>query len=159
MAFLDWVGQTRFSIMLGEVAWAIPGIQAVHIMAIAVVFTAAFLLDMRVLGVMAKGQTFGSLAQRFSPWIVWGLVILAATGLLLMVAEPTRAITNKYFQLKMLSLAIVGVMTWRMVAGANKEGSLWSAPEGKGSAQLLAVVSLLLWTAIIAAGRFIAYIG
>jgi hypothetical protein len=156
-AFLDWVGQTRFSLYFGEAAWAIPTIQAVHIMAIAVVLFSGLWLDMRVLGVVGRGQSFLALSRRFAPWIWWGVLVLALTGVLLMIAEPTRAITNSYFQIKMALLAVVAALTWAMAAGAKAEAPLWTAPETRLLPKLVAVISLLLWAAIVTAGRWIAY--
>lgn len=156
-AFLNWVGETGLSLWLGNVPWAISSIQSVHIMAIAVVFTSALLMDLRVLGLAGRGQSLGDLSRRFAPWIGWGLVVLLLTGLLLMVAEPTRAILNKYFQIKMLSLVMVGALTWAMTSGARREGGFWSRPELSAQAKLLAVVSLLLWAVIVTTGRWIAY--
>jgi hypothetical protein len=156
-SFLEWVGTTPLSLMLGNVTWAIPTIQAVHIMAIAAVFTSALLLDMRIFGVVGRDQTFADMTRRFSPWVGWGVLVLLVTGLLLMVAEPTRAITNLYFQIKMAALLVVCAVTWIMTAGAQAGALLWTAPEHKLSAKLVAAVSLLLWAVIITAGRWIAY--
>ncbi len=156
-SFLDWVGRTPLSLYMGETAWTIPTIQAIHIMAVAVVFFSALWLDMRILGVVGKGQSFAAMARRFAPWIGWGVLVLLLTGLLLMTAEPTRAVLNLYFQLKMAALLIVGTLTWAMAAGAKADSPLWGAPETRGTAKLIAVVSLVLWALIVTAGRWIAY--
>jgi hypothetical protein len=156
-SFLDWVGRTPLSLYMGDTAWTIPTIQAVHIMAVAAVFFSAFWLDMRILGVVGRSQSFPAMARRFAPWIGWGVLVLLLTGLLLMVAEPTRAITNLYFQVKMAALLVVAALTWAMAAGAGAGSPLWTAPETRSTAKLVAVVSLVLWALIVTAGRWIAY--
>jgi len=156
-SFLDWVGRTPLSEMFQAQIWMISTLQSIHIMAIAVVFTSALVIDMRMLGVSNRGQGLAPLVGRFAPWIGWGVPVLLATGLLLMIAEPTRAILNLYFQVKMAALVAVVALTWMLVAAVNKNPDAWQAPERRGSAKLLAVASLLLWALIITAGRWIAY--
>ncbi len=48
-AFLDAVGQTPLSQTLQNVGWLIPTIQSIHILALAVVFTSAAIVDLRLL--------------------------------------------------------------------------------------------------------------
>jgi hypothetical protein len=156
-AFLEWVGRTPLSLYFGEAAWTIPTIQAVHIMAVGAVLFSGLWLDMRILGLVGRDQSFAGLSRRFSPWIGWGILVLLLTGLLLMIAEPTRAITNPYFQIKMAALVVVAILTWAMATGAQAHSELWETPERRATPKLVAVVSLLLWAVIVTAGRWIAY--
>lgn len=155
--FLAWVGRTPFSQTLQNELWMVPTIQAVHILALALVFTSALVLNLRLLGVVQKSQSISLLNDRFIPWIGWGVLVLAVTGLLLMISEPTRAILNLYFQIKMAALLIVGGFTWAMAASVAKNPEAWEAPESRSSVRLMAVVSLVLWAVIMTAGRWIAY--
>lgn len=149
-AFLDAVGQTTLSQTLQNVNWLIPLIQSVHIFALGVVFTSAAVVDLRLLGVVAPGQPLRRMSQRFLPVVGWGVALLLLTGLLLMAAEPRRALLNPFFQLKMAALAIVGAMTIAIarMAASEREGAF---------ARPAAILSLALWAVIIALGRWIAY--
>lgn len=155
--FLDWVGTTTLSQTLQNQFWMVPTIQAVHIMAITAVFTSALVLDMRLLGVMHKGQALQRLNTRFMPWIGWGVLVLLVTGVLLMIAEPTRAILNPYFQIKMAALVVVGAITWSLAKAVARSPDAWAEPERNPVAKPLAVASLILWAIIVTAGRWIAY--
>ncbi|HTI66213.1 MAG TPA: DUF6644 family protein [Caulobacteraceae bacterium] len=153
--FLNWVGHTPFSLMLQTQAWMIPTIQSIHILAVALVFTSAAVLDLRLLGVLNAQARLPALVHRFAPWIGWGVLLLAVTGLLNMVAEPTRALLNHWFQLKMLALAIVCALTWGLAAQIKTRPGAWDrAPL---QAKVLAILSLALWAFIVTAGRWIAY--
>ena len=149
-AFLDAVGRTALSQTLQTVAWLIPLIQSIHIFALAVVFTSAALVDLRLLGVAARGQPLWRLGQRFLPSVGWGVLVLLATGLLLMVAEPRRALLNPFFQLKMAALALVGALTFAIARMAARS-------QEPAAAKPMAIASIVLWLAIIALGRWIAY--
>ena len=105
-------------------------------------------------GVAGRNQTLPSMTARFLPWVGWGVLVLLVTGVLLMIAEPRRALLNPLFQLKMAALLIVGLITWA-IARAPDQG--WTDPARRGVATSVAIGSLLLWLAIIGLGRWIAY--
>ncbi|MEI9891826.1 MAG: DUF6644 family protein [Caulobacteraceae bacterium] len=130
--------------------WLIPTIQSIHILALAVGFTSAAIVDLRLLGVAARGQPLRRMSQRFLPTVGWGVLLLLVTGLLLMVAEPRRALLNPFFQLKMAALVVVGGLTLAIAAIAASD-------RGRSIGKPLAVVSIGLWLTIIALGRWIAY--
>ncbi len=155
--FLNQVGQTPLSQLMQNQIWMIATIQAVHIFALAVVFTSAAAVDLRLLGVIGRGQTMPRVTSRFLPAIGWGVAILLATGLLLMIAEPKRAILNPYFQVKMAALVIVSAATWALGLDVAKHPERWLQPERHLSAKAIAIGSLCLWVLIIVAGRWIAY--
>jgi hypothetical protein len=156
-AFLNAVGATPLSQLLQNVRWIIPLIQSTHIMALSLVFISAAVVDLRILGVAGRGQSLPSLSHRFLPWVGWGVLVLLVTGLLLMVAEPRRALLNPFFQLKMAALVVVGWMTWMIASRASNVGGRWIAIEQRGLAKPIAIGSLVLWLVIIALGRWIAY--
>jgi hypothetical protein len=155
--FLEAVRLTPLSQLLQDVAWLVPTIQSIHIAALALVFTSAAWVDLRLLGVAARGQTLDKLSHRFLPFVGWGVLVLLVTGLLLMVAEPTRAILNPFFQIKMALLVIVGGVTWAIARGAERNTGVLAGIDGGAAAKPVAIASILLWVAIIAFGRWIAY--
>jgi hypothetical protein len=158
--FLEAVRRTPLSLFLQTHAdLLIPSIQGAHIIALAIVFTSAAFIDLRILGVAGGHQPLPAMTRRFLPMIGWCLAILAASGLLLMIAEPTRALLNHFFQLKMAALVVVCAMTWSLGASAARDPEAWAEPEKKPRARLFAIGSLALWALIIISGRWIAYGG
>lgn len=155
--FLDWAGTTALSQTLQNQFWMVPTIQAVHIAFVAMVFPSALVLDMRLLGVMNRSQPMDRLVRRFAPWIGWGVLVLLITGVLLMFAEPTRAILNPYFQIKMAALVAVGALTWWLAKAVERQPDTWADPGQISVSKPVAIVSLILWAVIITAGRWIAY--
>jgi hypothetical protein len=73
------------------------------------------------------------------------------TGLALLLAYPTKALTNPVFYLK-LALIAAGLLLLRATLRHVRE-----RPTISGATKLLAVVSLVVWAAAIAAGRLLAY--
>lgn len=155
--FIDWVVTTPFSLYLQSELWVIPTVQTVHILCVAIVLTAAAMLDLRLLGLIARDQSLISLSRRFLPAAWVALVVLAITGSLLIVAEPARSLLAVPFQLKMLMLLAVIVLTVVFQRTVATNASRWDSTPASPAARITAVISLGLWLAIIVAGRWIAY--
>lgn len=150
--FSDWLSATRPSLAIQTTSWAIPGIQTVHILALALVATSALLLALRIVGVGLTVEDLSQVAKRSTRVIWWLLLILLLTGALLITAEPYRTITNPVFYAKMIMLALVSGITLWLAGVARRNPARTSV-----SLRIGAIVSLLLWIGIIFAGRFIAY--
>ena len=153
----QWLAGTSVSRGVQQVLWLIPLLQAIHILAIAMVLSAVAMVELRILG-LARSQTMVQTARRFVPWIWWGLIVLAATGIVLIVGEPKRALPNPAFQLKMLLLALAVAATWTFEVSLRRSAGFWEdAPHARRVTGAFAVFALLLWIAIAVAGRWIAY--
>lgn len=156
-SFIEWVVTTPFSLFLQSRLWVIPTVQTVHILCVAIVLTAAAMIDLRLLGLIARGQSIAALSRRFLPAAWVALVILAFTGSLLIIAEPARSLLALPFQLKMLMLVTVILLTVIFQRAVAANASRWDRVPAAPAARITAAVSLGLWLAIIVAGRWIAY--
>jgi len=143
---------TSLSQVIQSTSWAIPGIQVVHIVCLATLFALALNLSLRVAGRGLAAEPLASLAGRFVPAIWICLCILLLSGALLIIAEPFRTITNPVFYLKMSLLIVAIALTLALSSVARR-------PVEKPTTfhVALATLSILVWTGIIVAGRYIAY--
>jgi hypothetical protein len=158
-AFGEWLAGTELSTTIQNVSWIIPTVQTVHIVCVAVVISGTFLVDMRILGVFARTQTLASLSHRFLTWIWWAILVLLLTGTILIIGEPTRSLLNPAFALKMLMLLIVASLTLFIQRPLTTDAGYWDASGGRRAAvKGIAVASLALWSCIVFAGRWIAYV-
>jgi hypothetical protein len=152
-SFSDRLSETAFSQAIQVTSWAIPAIQTVHILALATLFGCALVVALRFLGSGLAAEPLQRLAGRFTPLVWRMLLVLLVSGTLLIIAEPGRTITNPVFYVKMTMLALACVLTsW--LAGAARRGLDRPAP----AHQAAAIGTMLLWAAIMVAGRFIAYV-
>jgi hypothetical protein len=150
----EWIYGTDLSGALRDYAWAVPVVQSIHIIAIAVVVGSALVTELRVAGLVAADESLCVVAQRYLPWMWRALGVLLVTGLLMIIAEPDRTLTNVPFWIKM-TLVVTAVIT-----SVALRRPLLRAPgaSSKGPAKSLAWILLALWVAVIFCGRFIAYI-
>ncbi|WP_428312818.1 DUF6644 family protein [Hydrocarboniphaga sp.] len=153
-----WLATTPASLTFQTITWVIPTVQTLHILAIAVVISAILMMDLRVLGLAMSGQPTAAVAHRFLPWVWCTVVVLLISGAILIVAEPGRSLPNSTFQLKMVLLIAVLLVTAVFQQGLRRDPLFWERNAAlRLGGRLLAVVSLFLWVGIVFAGRWIAY--
>lgn len=157
--FCAWIERTPLSQAIQVTSWSVPAVQTVHILAIAAVMAAVFMLNLRLLGIVGIDRPLAEVSARIRPVIWWTLPILLLSGAILIVGEPVRALENWVFQLKMTLLVAVIIITLAYQAPLNKDSNFWDATSGRrGAIKLIAIVSLTLWVGIVCAGRWIAYV-
>lgn len=156
-AFARWLAATRMSLAIGENAWITPSVQCVHILAIAATLACMAMLNLRVLGVVGREEPLASVAHRYARWLWPILLVLFLTGAVLIVGEPRRSLENVVFASKMVLVITVSAITFAVIQPLKRDGAFWDAGGRQRLAQVLAIVSLCLWAAIVFAGRWIAY--
>jgi hypothetical protein len=157
--FCAWLEQTQLSQAMQVNTWIVPTVQTVHILAIAAVMSSVLMLNLRLLGITGRDQPLAGVSARFRPVIWWTLPVLLVSGATLIVGEPVRSLENAFFQIKMVLLVTVVIVTLAYQVPLNKDAGFWDATNGRrGAIKLIAVFSLLLWVSIVCAGRWIAYL-
>jgi uncharacterized membrane protein len=158
-SFADWLANTPLSLTIQNTSWVIPAVQSVHILAIAAVVSSILMMDLRVFGVFARGMSLGAVAQRFLPWVWYSLVVLLVTGSILIIGEPGRSLLNPAFQAKVVMIIAVIILTLLFGRPLRTNEGFWEQSLGRRSAAVaIAIVSLILWSLIVFAGRWIAYV-
>lgn len=157
-SFCEWLATTRVSNTIQDAGWIIPAVQTVHIACIAVLIGSVVMLDMRMFGIAGRGDSIAVTAERLLPWIWWPLPVFLATGLLLIVAEPSRELENTTFYNKMILLVAAIIVTGVLQVTVRRDPAFWEGSQVRsGAAKGLALLSLGLFVGIVFAGRLIAY--
>ena len=134
--------------------WAYPLVIPVHTLGLVMLAGPSILLDLRVLGVAAELPL--SPLQRFHKMVWWGFYINLISGTILLIAYPTKALTDPVFYLKLA--CVVGAM----VCVQKIHHRLFGVPGSEAvkmaaRARNLAKISLACWFGAIVAGKFIEY--
>ena len=175
--FLVWLEATQFSIWMRESpsVFAFPAILSCHTVGMGLVAGINAALALRILGV-APGVPIREM-KRFMPVMWLGFWLNAISGVALLIAYPTKALTNPDFYLKLgliaIAVALVKPITRRAFGEPTDSvgaPTLYDAPGRSGAAQLittdsvmtstvkkLAVASIVCWFSAITAGRLLAY--
>ena len=153
--FLTSLEASSFSTWLRESPsiWAYPAVLTLHTVGLGVLVGANWMVDLRVLG-FGNAVPMSLFARAFP--IMWsGFWLNAATGVLLFVADPKKATTTIF----MWKLAIIAAAVMMLIALKRR---LYGEPvhmdNATGAVKAVAVVSIVLWVAAIATGRWMAYV-
>ena len=154
--FLQAMEDTGFSTWLreSESPFAFYFILLFHTFGLAILVGANMIVDLRLLGV-ARAVPLAPLKKLFP--IMWtGFAMNAVTGVLLVMAYPTKSLTNLDFYIK---LTIIGFAIWVMSRLKNQVFGDPNLSEAEMAARGVALArwSLFLWFSAIAAGRLLAY--
>ena len=154
-ALFGWVESTAISVWMRESTsvFAFPAILTAHAVGMALAVGVNAALALRLLGV-APGVPAWEL-QRFVPMMWLGFWMNTASGVLLVLAYPTKALTNPLFYVK---LTLIACGMWLFTRMARRTFGAAPADADRGpSIRALGAVSLACWGGAITTGRFLAY--
>jgi hypothetical protein len=157
-AWLVWLETTALAQAMRQWLWLYPTVEIVHIGGIALLVGAAAMFDLRLLG-LSRRLPVADMARHLLPWARLGLGVMALSGTTMFAAHATEFATNPAFRLKLglitlacLNAAVFHRWPFRAVSAWNVDANPPLA------ARCAAVLSLALWTGVIACGRLLAYL-
>lgn len=132
--------------------WLFPTAECVHIVSLALAVGTIALVDFSLLGIGLQRRTAPQLVRSTELWTLSGLLFIIFSGLLLFASDPDQYYLSGDFQFKMvcLVLAITFNYTIHRKVALSENGS-------EMTGKLVAIVSLVLWIAVIFGGLFFAF--
>lgn len=153
---LQWLEDTALAAAIRQSLWLYPALEIMHITGIVMLVGPAFMFDVRLLG-LSKKIAVPALARYLLPWSRRGLLMIFPSGLLLFMTNAVTLGYDRVFWLKMLLLIVAGVNAL-LFHRFTLPGQHWNENMHVPlKAKAAAVVSILVWLAVIACGRLLAY--
>ena len=147
--FFEWCASTSIGEFMRADTWPFAITETVHLVALAVLLGSVLLLNFRLLGIL-RGWTPVQLTRTLSPFVMGGLIAMLVTGTLLFVSEPMKYYINDAFLPKILFLSMAILYHFTVYRKAATAPAVVS--------KMAALVSIVLWFSIGAAGRAIAFV-
>lgn len=150
------LSDTAIAQLLRQSRYLYPLVNALHILALSSLFGAIMAFDLRLLGLF-RSVPVQPLALYLPRIAAGGLLVALTSGLMLFSVQPLDYVENPAFLIK-LALVLAGTIhafalrhtaSWRDLV--RHDGAV------SGRLRLSGAVSLVIWTAAIIAGRFIAF--
>ena len=132
--------------------WSFPLMEIIHIVGFAFSIGTIAIVDLRMLGLAMPKQSPAQLLKDTAPWTLVGIAVMLMSGPIIFSSDPFMYLANVSFQFKMAALAAAILYNYtihRKVAMSNA---------ASGTSKLVAAVSLILWTSVVFAGLFIAFV-
>jgi hypothetical protein len=158
MPALEWLEGLAWTTAIRESNWGYPIMEMAHVATIVAFAGLVIVMDLRLVGVAFAQTPLTQIQRRLFPWQMGWFALSAATGLLLFFVDPLRYYGNTFFRVKLVLLALAGLNALAFHRTIFRTVGRWDEdPMSPATARLAGGASLLLWSAIIFAGRLTAY--
>ena len=135
-----------------------PLVESVHVLAICLVVGSILAVDLRLLGVAWIHRSVSSVTRGVLP-LTWGAFVVAVgSGGLMFISNATKYLGNGFFIAKMVLIGAAGLNMAMFHFISAKELSRWDNERRLPlPAKLAGGLSILLWVAVVACGRWIGF--
>jgi hypothetical protein len=146
-----------FPTQIRESDWLFPTIETVHVFALVLVVGTIMTVDLRLLGFANKERPFSQVAAEMLPWTWAAFATAALAGMLMFSSKALTYYSNIPFRLKMVCLLLAGLNMATFHWLGTRHLEVWDRGRPPRAAKLAGGASLLLWTTIVAAGRWVGF--
>jgi uncharacterized protein DUF6644 len=161
MSLLDictWIENTPSSTALRESIWMFPIVEGSHVLGLGLSVGTIVWFDLRLMGAAMKRYSVSQTFSFVKPWMFTGFAVMMVTGVLLFWSHALKCYNSNFFRLKLVLLLLAGINIVVFHSTIDRRRMEWDkSPLPPFQARLAGFSSLLLWLAIVAAGRLMAY--
>ena len=155
---LKSIENTRIASSIRDSLFLFPGLEAIHVVGLALVFGMIVVIDFRLLGLASRHRRFRNLASDVLKWTWLAFGITFVSGALMFSTNAVVYFHNPVFRAKMIVLLLAGLNMAIFELTTGRSADRWdAAPSAPMAGKTAAVFSLILWVSIIFLGRWIGF--
>ncbi|MGC9948622.1 MAG: DUF6644 family protein [Bryobacteraceae bacterium] len=151
-SIFEWLTTSPWANAMNGPEWAFPLVQSLHFIGFAFSIGTIAIVDLRLLGWAMRRQSAADLAADLDRWTWVGFGLMLITGPLMFSADAVAYHNNPSFQFKMTVLFVALLYHFTI----HRKVARSAVPPL--AAKLAGGLSLVLWTAVVAGGRMIAFV-
>ena len=155
---LHWVYNTTLATSVRQTQPLFAAIESVHVVAFTAVVGSIFSVDLRLMGLASRSRPISVMLEEVLPltWIAFVFALLS--GATLFCSNAPVYFQNSAFRLKMLLILLAGInMAVFHLATCRNVGTWDLMPRPPRAVRAAGALSVILWFASIAWGRWIGY--
>lgn len=154
----EWLESTALATLIQESQYGFPIVVAIHILGLTLSAGTLLWVDLRMLGIALRGYRISEVYRALAPWFLAGFASMLISGATLFTAFATSAYANVYFRMKMVLLVVAGINALAFHLMTEKSSAEWDgAPGPPARVRLAGLASIVVWAAVILAGRMMSY--
>ena len=155
---LQSLQDTRIAAAISEGDALFPWIECVHVLALTLVIGSIAIVDLRLLGLRSRARSVIETTAEALP-ITWSAFSIAViTGGLMFSSNAVAYAHNGFFQTKMALIGFAGLNMMAYHSFVARSADSWhTASSTPLRARLVGGISLVLWIAVAACGRWIGF--
>lgn len=134
--------------------WGFAVVEAVHLLALAILGGAVLIQDLRLMGMIFKREPVRQISRDLGLILLGSLTVMIVSGIALVSEEALKCYYNPAFRWKMALLFVVIIFYFTLHRRAINR----SVGEGRVSDRIIAAISIFLWLGVGVAGRAIGLI-
>lgn len=135
-----------------------PLIESIHVLAISLVVGSILAVDLRLVGLASVGRPVSRVTGGVLPLTWCAFVVAVGSGGLLFISNATKYLANGYFIAKLLLIAVAGLNMLVFHAVGARDMPRWENDARPPlPARLAGGLSILVWIAVVACGRWIGF--
>jgi hypothetical protein len=157
-AFIAYFEDSGLADNIRENDLLFPLIESIHVLSICLVVGSIFVVDLRLLGLASIRRSVGRVINGVLP-LTWSAFAMAvASGSLLFISNATKYLANGYFVAKLFLILAAGLNMAIFHAISARDLPRWENQTPPPlRARLAGGLSILLWVAVVACGRWIGF--
>jgi hypothetical protein len=157
-AFIAYFEDSGLADNIRENDLLFPLIESIHVLSICLVVGSIFVVDLRLLGLASIRRPVGRVINGVLP-LTWSAFAMAvASGSLLFISNATKYLANGYFVAKLFLILAAGLNMAIFHAISARDLPRWENQTPPPlRARLAGGLSILLWVAVVACGRWIGF--
>jgi hypothetical protein len=155
---LDALKNSGLATAIRNSLYIFPLLEAVHVIALTLVFGTIMVVDLRILGVASKSRPYSRVTADMLKWTWWAFALAAVTGSLMFTTNARVYFDNTFFRLKFALMALAGLnmLVFQLTAGRSPVAWNDGVP-APPRAKAAAIASLVLWVLVIGMGRTVGF--
>ena len=156
LPFFQWCETSTVGAAIKNSTWAFAVIESVHLLGLALIGGIVLIMNLRLLGLGLRSQPLSDLQHDLQPWFSGSLILMISTGSAMFLSEAVKCYYSTPFWVKMSALILAIIFSFTVQRRLMlAESSACSARRRR----IVALISLLLWFAVGASGRWIGFSG
>lgn len=149
MPVFQWLQDTYVAQTIRHSASLIALLEIVHLIGLTLLIGTILMVDLSLLGLGIGRQPVSRIARELNLFTVMGLTVMLVSGPLILCSEAVRCYKTPAFWIKMVLLAMAIAFHFTIHRRVTRE-------EHPRHSRAVAILSLVLWTAVALAGKGIA---
>ena len=155
---LQWLQGLSAAMAIREGEILFPWIESVHVLALTLVLGSIAIVDLRLIGLASRERSVLQTTASALPLTWSAFVVAAVTGGLLFASNATVYGHNRFFQAKLVLIALAGINMAVYHLFVSRGCAAWhTAASTPRRARVVGALSLCLWIAVAACGRWIGF--
>lgn len=135
-----------------DAEWVFPTAECFHIVGFGIAIGTIALVDLSLLGAGLRRKAAARLLKATEAWTLIALTVVVLAGMVLFLTDPREYFLNVPFRFKIVCLLLAIVFNYTIHRRVVLSERAPAAVSG-----LVGAVSLMLWSAVVVGGLFIAF--